>query len=1564
MMNKHWEKNLLFFLASISMALVSCVKQDDIDNLQKQIDNLKSNEIATVQQQMSGIQLSLGNLQTVDTELRGYIRTLQDQESKLAQADEALEGSIASLKTELSGDINAAKADALAQLEAYKANVSSQLASLRASIDSLKSKDADLQSQITSLQSYIDGDLKTYIDNGDKSVKTWASASFATLEQYNSTAETVSGIQTQIGAINSRLDELSASVTGVSKQDLDAAIDALDADHQTKLNKAVSDCNAAIASAKEEITAAYTAAISSAISASESSMKSWVNNQLSGYYTIAQTDAKIAALKTNLEGQLNTQKTYLEGLISNLETNLTRKINSNKTLIDDLQSQINGLGTDMATLSGRVSTNASNISANAEDIVSNARAISANAGDIDACERLIAENKRLIQANESAISDNGAAITALQNRTAADEGNISQNAADISANAAAIAKNAEDIAANAALIASNATAISNNARAISDNAAAIAQLRTDLNTTKTEITAAYQQAISTAISTLDGQLRGEIATQVETVNSRIDDEVAAVNATIDALTARVTQCEKDIRNIKNTIYAMQQDIEDLQEQVAAILARIQSISFVPAYSDGKVPVNYTDNGTLTPGTATLDFELQPASTAAELVQVWQTALKMKAVYTITKAAPETVQLIITSATADNGYLTVTVSGSALKEDFFRSRCSANAALTISDGNNELASEYVQLVPWTTDVISFGDPLFKAYCVENFDTDGDGEISEDEAKAVTAINASMLNITSLVGIEYFSNLESIDVSFNKLETLDLSHSTKLKEVLVNGNKLQSLNLSGLADIETLDCSNNKLTALNVSAAEGLLSLNCTNNQIGALNVKKNKALTDLQCSNNQLTALDLKNNTALVEAYCRKNDIKTIDISKLTALTHLDCSNNSLTSLDVEPNASLEILYCYSNSLTSLRLGNKPALTIMDCSQNSLTYLNLFGCANLEDLNCSSNSLRDIDVSALVNMTTLSCENNDIASLDVSALAALQTLKCTSDKLIKLWVKDAAQQTAINITKHNDTAIMFNNGGINIPDAKLKAYLVTNYDENGDGEISPTEADLITSVNCSGKSIADLTGIEACTNLQYLNCSGNSLIKLDLHTLTNLQTLVCHDNKLEDINLDNCTALTTINIIDATTNAYTIDSNRGPEIRIKEYTQSTTIKFSMDVIKGRIWVYASPSLTSVDMSDNSCSEIVVNDNSNMTSVKVPASLVNYFGHSCALQQIDFSNCPNLKCIQIYSNQLTSLDVSHNPKLHTIQAQENQLSALDISNNPEMKSLKLANNQLSSIHLLGNIKLEDVDLGNNNLSAINVRTLLNLQSLSVSNNTAITDINVSNNTALKTLNVYATSISTLDVSKNTALTSLVAKSTPITVLDVSANTALESLNVANTSIASLDVSNNTSLASLDMSASVKLIVSTGLKSSIYKVGQYVSIEGVTGVVYEASSKKIVSTDETSKTWDYYGTITGATSTTDGVANTNKIAANSAAAKWCRAKGAAWDLPAREELSAIYNNKAKLNTTLSSVGGTQLGTGYYWSSTEEAGNLAYCIIFSSGSRNYNYKNNSYSVRAVRAL
>jgi hypothetical protein len=71
-----------------------------------------------------------------------------------------------------------------------------------------------------------------------------------------------------------------------------------------------------------------------------------------------------------------------------------------------------------------------------------------------------------------------------------------------------------------------------------------------------------------------------------------------------------------------------------------------------------------------------------------------------------------------------------------------------------------------------------DVAFKKYCYDNYDVDHNGKVSKDEAGAVKVINVAFKNIASLNGIEYFSNLERLDCSFNSLTFLDVSKNDKL------------------------------------------------------------------------------------------------------------------------------------------------------------------------------------------------------------------------------------------------------------------------------------------------------------------------------------------------------------------------------------------------------------------------------------------------------------------------------------------------------------------------------------------------------------------------------------------------------------------------------------------------------------------------------------------------------------------------------------------------------------------------------------------------------------------
>ena len=84
--------------------------------------------------------------------------------------------------------------------------------------------------------------------------------------------------------------------------------------------------------------------------------------------------------------------------------------------------------------------------------------------------------------------------------------------------------------------------------------------------------------------------------------------------------------------------------------------------------------------------------------------------------------------------------------------------------------------------------NFPDALFRDYIAENADMDADGQLSELEVSGVTGIDVSDMGIQDLRGIEYFTELESLDCSGNELTSLDLSANAKLQSLNAENNRL--------------------------------------------------------------------------------------------------------------------------------------------------------------------------------------------------------------------------------------------------------------------------------------------------------------------------------------------------------------------------------------------------------------------------------------------------------------------------------------------------------------------------------------------------------------------------------------------------------------------------------------------------------------------------------------------------------------------------------------------------------------------------------------------------------
>ena len=92
--------------------------------------------------------------------------------------------------------------------------------------------------------------------------------------------------------------------------------------------------------------------------------------------------------------------------------------------------------------------------------------------------------------------------------------------------------------------------------------------------------------------------------------------------------------------------------------------------------------------------------------------------------------------------------------------------------------NKVHGVGVLVVP--TDVFAdIKNAPFHAFCIQNYDANKDGILSQKEAEAVTSMDVSSQAMSSLDGIWLFPNLTYLDCSSNELTSLCLNKNTKLE-----------------------------------------------------------------------------------------------------------------------------------------------------------------------------------------------------------------------------------------------------------------------------------------------------------------------------------------------------------------------------------------------------------------------------------------------------------------------------------------------------------------------------------------------------------------------------------------------------------------------------------------------------------------------------------------------------------------------------------------------------------------------------------------------------------------
>ncbi|MBE6038406.1 MAG: hypothetical protein E7218_04300 [Anaerofustis stercorihominis] len=175
---------------------------------------------------------------------------------------------------------------------------------------------------------------------------------------------------------------------------------------------------------------------------------------------------------------------------------------------------------------------------------------------------------------------------------------------------------------------------------------------------------------------------------------------------------------------------------------------------------------------------------------------------------------------------------------------------------------------------------FTDSVFRSYICEKAgitDTKADIGNYKTALAAIKEISVPGKGIKSIAGIEYCTGLTFLDVSDNKISSVNLTKNTNLRYLFINDNLLKKLDLS------------------------------------------KNKALTRIYAHNCRLISVVLP--SSAVKVFLHGNALNSVNFSSCLSLSELSIKDNNLIRLNVSANHALKYLWAGNNNIPDIKLSS-------------------------------------------------------------------------------------------------------------------------------------------------------------------------------------------------------------------------------------------------------------------------------------------------------------------------------------------------------------------------------------------------------------------------------------------------------------------------------------------------------------------------------------------------------------------------------------------------------------------------------------------------------------------
>ncbi len=602
-------------------------------------------------------------------------------------------------------------------------------------------------------------------------------------------------------------------------------------------------------------------------------------------------------------------------------------------------------------------------------------------------------------------------------------------------------------------------------------------------------------------------------------------------------------------------------------------------------------------------------------------------------------------------------------------------------------------------------------------------DGMVRIYGDPAK-IDYIDMEGCYITD-ISFPELTNVEILNLQYNELLGLDLSHMHKLQALYVSNNTFsaetplivgpdkpdltilsmsiidhmdQSFSLRDYPALASFDSWNNKdLRVCDPTGCPELMRISIDVTPVEVLDVSKNPKLMILNISETRIKEIDLTNNPYLTEFYCTHSGVVNSDVR-----------------------------------LTELNLGSKPHLQRFLCSDNLFKTLDISGCPALIDLNCAGNLLTSIDIS----------NNPDLYSVNISRnYMCFATIPDSRNTFNEYYYSQ--MPIPVDRSYPVGTEIDFSSK-VNRPNSTTTATVYVT-DESEPLNLIPLDRDSYSYNN--GK----LTLLKETSDSLYVSFTNSALPD---YPMTTTRFVV------KDANDFGKPSATAIFALSSTVSSFEM------AVGIAGATTEQPVTFSVDFGDGTLTDFTAttsgiPSQNNVTgtRKGNGTVTVYMPEGSDLTALAM---------RDVSLLRTDLSAARSLGELEITGCRLARIDLKWNRCLSYLNLSGNSFTAIDLATDIKgydknvLSDIDLSDNKISQLGLNDHRTIQNLDLSNNQLTEVPMKSMTNLVSLDVSHN---------NLTTLSLQDCEA--LTTLDASDNRLVEFYLPAYTPLSSLNLSLN-----------------------------------------------------------------------------------------------------------------------------------------------------------------------------------------------